>query len=314
MTVSAEIICDSLSNEGVRLTTMKLRYPRFIHAEVMTHRAFSRNAASSRAIPIHKMIDEVIMNPALPERFGLNGTGMQDHGAMSDYGARLTCARLMEARDYAVAVAKQMLLQEEVPHKQIVNRILEPFMHITTLITATEWKNFFALRNHPAADPTFQALAAKMEQAYVESTPMVREAGDWHLPFITVEDVDTAVNMAMEDIVRLTTGVLPTFVMGEDSFEYMITQLVVKQSVARCARVSYNNFDGKRSKLEDDVALYGKLTEAYPIHASPLEHCATPDARGPDGKWQNKYQHGNFIGWCQHRKMIVGENLPTNKE
>jgi thymidylate synthase ThyX len=77
--ISAKIIADSISESeyGDRITTFELEYPRFIHGELMTHRLFSRNAASSRAIPINKMMDQVLTAPAMPVEWGLNKSGMQ---------------------------------------------------------------------------------------------------------------------------------------------------------------------------------------------------------------------------------------------
>lgn len=313
MSTSAKIILDSISPAGVRLTTMELRYPRFIHAEFMTHRAFSRNAASSRAIPIEKMIEQVEKDPAVPERWGLNGKGMQDHGEMSDEGVLRARVQWLHGRDMMVMRARNMLQLQEQPHKQIVNRLLEPWAHITVIVTATEWKNFFMLRNHPDADPTFAVLAAKMQYAYETSTPTPRDDGDWHLPYVDQDDVDAV----LLHVFNPDTDVIqPVF--GTGDLEDIVTDMCLKISVARCARVSYLNHDGKRSQIEEDLKMYERLVGAFPMHASPAEHQATPDKRAKNGPyeltwWETRHEHGNFVGWRQHRKMLVGENFPTNR-
>jgi hypothetical protein len=64
MTHSTKILADSISPDGVRLTTLEVVMPRIVLAEFNTHRMLSRNSASSRAIPIEKMIRMVIPNEA----------------------------------------------------------------------------------------------------------------------------------------------------------------------------------------------------------------------------------------------------------
>lgn len=209
---SVEIILDSLNPyNGVRLTTMKLVYPRFIHAEFMTHRVFSRNASSSRAIPIHKVIEQVKSNPAMPLVWGSNKSGMQAGDELDEFNIR-GCEVYW---DYAVdaAINYAMELSKYGLHKQHVNRILEPFQLIEVLVTATEWDNFFELRCHKDAQPEIHHLACLMLNAMFYSTPVEREM---HIPFI------------------------------DDDFAKP-----VQRSVARCARVSYTLRDGTTSIEKD---------------------------------------------------------------
>lgn len=305
MKISASVACDSVSPEGDRLTTMVLTYPRFIHAEFMTHRVFSRNAASSRAIPTDKLLKMVETNPAMPVRWGLNGKGMQDHGEMTIFGQKRTSDIWLRARDAAVEHAKALLSQKEVPHKQIVNRILEPFMWITVIATSTDWSNFFYLRDHEAADPTFQALAREVRTTYLHSIPMAKEVGDWHLPFIDTADIDDAIKYAIND---QPPG--PINLEGVDNASLAILLAV---SAARCARVSYMNHDGQRSGITEDLQLYGRLIGA-PVHASPTEHQACADCLINDTNLYLKaYLHGNFTGWIQARKLIPNEAIKQPK-
>ena len=187
MTIEAKVVLDSISEEGVRLTTMELTYPRFIHAEFMTHRVFSRNASSSRAIPVEKMIERVKKEPAEPVHWGKNQPGMQANEELQWDALVQTRKAWLEARDAAVKFAARM--HELGAHKQIVNRVLEPFSHITVLVTATEWDNFFALRCHPDADPTMRTLAEAMREAMAASDTYNAQPGwSWHLPYITEAD------------------------------------------------------------------------------------------------------------------------------
>lgn len=307
-TVTAEVICDSISEAGIRLTTMQLTYPRVIHAEFMTHRAFSRNAASSRAIPIEKSIRLVEADPYIPIRWGLNGKGMQDHGAMSEIGQAKAEKIYRRGLEAALATAKEFLVSKEVPHKQIVNRILEPYSHITVVVTATEWNNFFALRDHAAADPLFQLLAAKMKEAYTASVPKDRKTGDWHLPYLLDRDVERATHHVLGKI-------LPKGDMYSEAWlEEQVKQLLFKMSAARCARVSYLNQDKETPTVEEDLATFAKLMAEMPLHASPTEHQAEPDIFDDAySEWIAPHLHGNFVGWCQYRKTFVGENVATNR-
>ncbi len=209
--IDAKIICDSLAPSGVRLTTFVLTYPRFIHAELMTHRVFSRNASSSRAIPVKKQIQMVIDNPAIPIDFRKNMKGMQAGELIEDQDE---ARRLwLSARDSMVIIANSMADMQI--HKQYANRILEPFAHISVVLTATDFSNWFALRCHPAAQPEIHALADLMYNLYSGNEPIYLESGEWHIPFVDLKDpVDTE----------------------DDTLQF---HLMIKKSVARCPRVSY---------------------------------------------------------------------------
>ena len=270
MTIKAQVICDSISPEGIRLTTLQLRYPRFIHAEFMTHRQFSRNASSSRAIPVKKLVEDVVNDPVYPLHWGANQKGMQ---AAEECDAPVDISHPMSremawdvARGHAIMYAKAF--DNAGYHKQIVNRLLEPFSHINVVCTATEWTNFFALRDHSAAQPEIRRLAKEMRDRMEWSLPQKLDYGEWHLPYVTDEERGNA-------------------------------QVAIKCSVARCARVSYLTYEQKKPNTEEDLKLYERLLGAQPIHASPSEHQATPGNGG--------LLNGNFNGWHQFRKMIPGE-------
>lgn len=264
--ISAKIVADSVSPVGNRITTFVATYPRFIHSEVMTHRSFSRNAASSRAIPVKKMVDAIKENPAMPVFWGKNQKGMQAAEELDDAGKAIAQVTWLQARDAAVQFAEQMLDNDV--HKQIANRLLEPFAHMTTLITATDYANFFNLRAHPDAQPEFQELAYVMLEAYVDSVPQKLKQDEWHLPFADQ---------------YIESGLTP--------------EQLLKISTARAARVSYLNFEGNIDH-EKDYALHDSLLANG--HMSPFEHAAQATT-------SNKY-FGNFKGWLQYRKLIPDEN------
>lgn len=296
MTIQAKIIADSISPfHNKRITTFQLLYPRFIHAELMTHRVFSRNASSSRAIPVSKMLAMVREDPAMPIHWGRNQPGMQANEQL--FGGYLDKAQqlwLIAAKQAANIAENMMNLGL---HKQAANRILEPFQHISVVLTATEFDNWFELRAHPDAQPEIQFLATEMQEAMnTWSEPKLLKPGEWHLPYVT--DTDIADVRAMN----------------------LKSEVLRQISAARCCRVSYLKHDGTAASIADDLDLCDKLVGAKPLHASPFEHQATPDTLShydtllvtgdkeelvsSNKNWDNPELHGNFTGWIQYRKQI----------
>lgn len=301
MPITATVIEDSVSPAGIRLTTLLLRYPRFIHAELMTHRVFSRNSSSSRAIPVERLIADLERDPAMPVYWGKHQPGMQADEELDRHA--IEKCRMLWLAQMRESIKAAAAMREHGLHKQIANRILEPWAHINVVVTATEWDNFIELRCHKDAQPEIYALGCAMREAMEESTPKLLTPGQWHLPFVTEADYDH-LNTAPDE--KLTTD--------PDGISKAL-----KISVARCARTSYLTFDGKPPEPEKDLKLYDKLVGARPLHASPAEHQATPDALCPDGqsvpgvtrdqrlKWEHADEHANFVGWRQHRKILEKE-------
>jgi hypothetical protein len=275
--IEAKVIKDSVNINGNRITTMQLKYQRFFHSEVMTHRVFSRNASSSRAIPISKMISQVWNNPAMPVYWGQNQPGMAAQRKLGKF--KQAAAKSVWRTAGKVACIFSWSLSKLNVHKQLANRITEPWQWIHVVLTSTEWDNFFALRDHPAAQPEIQELARKMKKAMDDSNPTYLDEGEWHLPYVEDEEIQTAI---------YTNSM----------------HLALKCSAARCARVSYMKHDGKKPLLEDDLKLYDRLILAVPPHMSPVEHQAlcVKDPATAKG--------GNFRGWTQFRKLIeIGQNV-----
>lgn len=300
MGFAAKVILDSVGPDGQRLTTSQLTYPRFIHAEFMTHREFSRNASSSRAIPVAKMIEQVRTNPAMPIHWGANQPGMQAHAELSLGGIEMAKRAWWEAALEAVENAEVM--NKLGLHKQVVNRVLEPYQWMHVIVTTVSHTNFDGLRRHADAQPEIKHLADIWAEARDKSTPQQLAHGEWHLPYITQADVENVVSYLLRG--RITRD-MPSM---EQRF-HMLAQV----SAARCARVSYLTHDGQTPTIEKDLELYDRLAGSQPIHASPLEHQATPDQlvydEYSDQKWQKGYLHGNLIGWQQFRKLHDGEYI-----
>lgn len=299
--IKATIVADSISaHTGQRITTFELDYPRFIHAEMLTHRQFSRNSASSRAIPIDKMIELVETNTATPIYWGLNQAGMQAKKEHDDMGKELSMALWLKAKDYAVGVAKE--LQSLGLHKQIVNRVLEPFQMIKVLVTATNYDNFFNLRCHKDAQPEIKHLADLMYQAMQKSIPEVLKAGEWHTPYV--------------HHYRNENGELEYYVLDKNYKEFLSKDDAIKVSCSCSAQISYRNND---TSLRKAISIYDKLVNSSPVHASAFEHCATPidgsvdEELGTDTGITHFLPYngdsftpcsGNFVNWVQYRQLI----------
>lgn len=288
-----KIVTDSVALNGCRLTTFEVTYPLIIHAEIMTHRVFSRNVASNRAIPVKRLIASVEDDPFIPARFPKNQAGMQNNEWLSDREEEQARMKWLEARNYAVDSAKQLMALNV--HKQIANRLLAPFLWTTAVITATDWSNFFALRCHPAAQPEIQWLAYLMRAAYENSMPKRIPDGYWHLPYVT-EEVEIPVIerlLAPYKSKPVTYGEIPVADLQKE-----LTEEMQKISIGRCARVSYLNH-GENNTPDKDIELCERLIASR--HMSPTEHVATPIEDGA-------VYSGNFRGWKQYRKFIDGES------
>lgn len=263
--ITAKVIEDSISESGKRIVTLQVKFPRFILPEFNTHRVFSRNFSSSRAIPTAKLIEQVRTDYAHPVHWGQNQPGMQAAVEMEEPHKVRSMSIWWEAAQAACDFAEAMA--KEGAHKQIVNRIIEPYLFANGIVTSTEWDNWFELRDHEDAQPEIRALAIEMKFAMSKSTPTLLRAGQWHLPYITKED--------------------------RNKYD---TNTLLKISSARCCRVSYLKHDGTNPNVDEDLALFERLAGAVPLHASPLEHQATPEPLIQEN-W------GNFKHWTQYRKI-----------
>ena len=288
--ISAQIIADSFGQDAPRLTTFELVYPRFIHAELMTHRVFSRNASSSRAIPVARMHKAIREMPALPVEWRMDEPGMQGWTLATPEQAEEAKIIYLEAMEDAIRHAERLAAKKY--HKQHINRITEPYQHIRVCLTSTEWLNWDGLRDHPDAEPTIQALARAMKAARQAHQPSFLHAWDHHLPYI--EETD---RVAAQGFI--------------DGTNFSVQDILIRVSGARCARTSYKTHNGLRSEIADDLRLFNKLVTSDLIHASPTEHQASPDFLLIKERWMTPELHGNFRGWKQFRKTLPNENLDS---
>ena len=288
MTISAKIIADSVSPNAVRLTTFELEYPRFILAEVNTHRMLSKNSASSRAIPVERANEMIEKNPSMPVHWGKAQSGMSaDHELEGD--ALIIAKKVwLDARDSAVYYSKQLAALGLA--KQLTNRITEAWATMKSVVTGTEWANLLWLRNHDAAQPEFHALVELMAKEFEQSEPTKLEVGEWHLPYVDYMMLD----MPLEDRIKI--------------------------SASCCAQVSYRRND---DSIQKAIAVYDRLVGMDRLHASPFEHQGTPipqfytnGERWPAGVTHldrnGQYWSGNFKGWIQLRKTLENENHTEN--
>lgn len=320
--IVARIVADSINKNGNRITTFELEYHRFIHSEIMTHRLFSRNAMSSRAVPINKMIEQVRNNPATPIHWGKNQAGMQAKAECDSFidmdwalpeleklGINLGKSAEQAwkiAATYAVDVAESYSVAGY--HKQIVNRLLEPFQMMKTVLTATEFDNFFWLRCDSDAQPEIQELANCMFEAMKQSQPEVLESGQWHTPYV-------------EHVFK--GGKFEEYCLTDEDGDIikLLTEEEAKAiSASCCAQVSYRILNNTYEKAMD---IYSKLASGRKVHASPFEHIATPmeypsHERFPELAMEysalesgvthcdvdGKAWSGNFKSWIQLRQTL----------
>lgn len=270
LNITAKVIAKSRNQvTGDIITTFELQYPRIIHAELLTHRLFSRNTASSRAVPVNKMLTRILKNPFIPEYFGKNKSGMQASEEVPEYSKEIATRVWRDALTNALETSQD--LTDLKVHKQLANRVTEPFQYIQCVVTATAFKNWYRLRNHEAAQPEIQLLAKAMYEADCGAKIDDLIPGEWHLPYIDTED-DRELALPLNDAILV--------------------------SVARCARVSYFLREGGKSNIEKDLKLAQRL--AVESHMSPFEHvaCATPV----------KCMIGNFHSFMQLRKFFYTES------
>jgi thymidylate synthase ThyX len=319
--ISATIVADSKNQFGNRLTTYVLTFPRYILAELNTHRMLSKNSASSRAIPFKKMVQAVIDNPFIPIAWMKDHSGMQGSEYFTEIEAEIIKEDWLHARDSAVKRA--LSLNEKGLTKQLVNRVLEPYMWHTVILSGTEFENFFSLRCSEYADIHIQKLAYEMLEAYNASTPKLLKEGEWHIPFGDKFDEDKLHELAFAQ--RGNT---------DELYEVIKNVLKIKIAIARCARVSYTvvGEEGKPDNYENDIKLFDRLATSG--HYSPFEHVGRAmndeeyafkssynyDLDEPKNEVkffveQNEVPYkgtwgwsGNFRGFIQYRKTLANEN------
>ena len=270
----ASIIADSMNTEtGNRLTTFQVRTPTVLWAEILTHRAFSRSAASARAMPSVTYRNYLADDPFIPWHWGKNCKGMQSHEPLPE--EEITKAKVVMQRHLQQSLEAHKELEALGIHKQICNRVLAVYAWTDAVITATEWNNFYRLRDHPAAEPHIRDIAAWMNELYQSNTPAELISGEWHLPYTTEEE--------RKDLEKAKV-----------------------HSAARCARASYLRL-GEPSTYEQDLKTSNMLLpKGEPPHASPFEHQALALLQ--------PMEFGNFTGWMQARKFIPFESGRNNPQ
>lgn len=283
MLISAKIIADSISESGKRITTLQICLPKVLIAEFNTHRVFSRNFSSSRAIPVNRVNEIDSFEPLF---YGKNQPGMK---AKNEEIENVDDAKKIwyDTIEYCKAASKK--LNELGLHKQWSNRLNDWHVMANGIVTSTEWENWDQLRRHEDAQPEIYELACRIHEAREASIPRLLQHGEWHLPYISEEELN-------DPFYKIPANV----------------NMLQKISAARCCRVSYLKHDGTSPDVDDDLALFQRLAGSVPLHASPLEHQATPDQPHPYEGWINRELHGNLVGWIQYRKLWEQEIYGTS--
>lgn len=320
--ISAKVICDSVSPDGVRITTLEIEYPRFIHGEFMTHRSLSKNSSSSRAIPIQKMLDQIESNMALPIYWGKNKSGMQAVEEVSKFDEAKSVLNWERSFNYTKERVLDMV--DIGLHKQVPNRLTEPFQMMKVVVTGTDWDNFFNLRIHPDAQPEICMLAYKIYKAMEESKPQMLLQGQYHLPYVD--------KLLDNDGCLLSYGTVINDSVYGNMHKPLSLEDAIKISASCCAQVSYRNTD---MSLEKADKIFNMLIKSDVLHASCFEHLATPivevwDKTGDTfdvfinksksknvsrfaSTWENGVTHtnksgrlfsGNLRGWISYRQQL----------
>lgn len=295
--IKVRVVADSYNPiSETRLTTFEWEYPRFIHGEIMTHRMLSKNAASSRAVPMLKAIENIQANPAWPVHFGANQPGMMARQELE--GTDLQAAKSLWSRAMHQALEYGRSLADLGAHKQWAARILEPFQMMKIVVSGTDWKNFLWLRHDEEAQPEFQELARLVQEAFDTHEPEILEPGQWHTPYVEH---------------NWTDGVM-TYI--DHNGDELTLEDALKISASCCAQVSYRKLDQTKEKA---LEIYGKLFSGRKPHMSPTEHQGTPmdvfTEAGMAGVThlnfnRRMYYSGNFCEWIQYRQTLPNNVKP----
>lgn len=338
--ISARIVADSRCPVGHRITTMEVIFPRFILAEFNTHRLFTRNSASSRAIPFKKMLRSVREQLFTPIAWQKDHSGMQ--GTEYFEGRRVKLNNFIWKVASKLAIGAAWTLNKVGVTKQLANRILEPFMYHKVLVTATEFENFFNLRcpQYTKAGETYKSrkdmirnhvytilppyedtvawlkfnkgmgeihimdLAEKMWDALNESTPTDLKAGEWHIPY--GDDFDE------EKIYELAYKQKPEAL--NDELIQIENEIRAKIATARCARLSYQTLgDNPVIDYNKDLDLFKTLFSSQ--HLSPFEHVAKAmDFKEAQSFIKGQYGEDLEYDWCNNFRGFVQYRYILEKE
>lgn len=301
--IKAEIVAHSVNKQGDELISVLCTFPRIILAEVNTHRMLSKNTSSSRAIPFKKMLETIENNPFIPIAWQKNHSGMQGSEYFTHPHDIQACEQnWLVARDKAVQTASW--LNEGDVTKQLCNRLLEPFMWTTMLITGSKegWDNFFHLRcpSYQLGDHDYGNYAKSKNDWYKHNNHLeVGSISD--LEFLKLNKGQAEIHMmvlaeAIWDAKNKSTPKLLNpgewHIPFEDKIgrfstldvngntdmlelERNILHNKVFVSTAMGARTSYTIVgEEKEINPENLISLHDRLISQQPPHSSPMEHCA----------------------------------------
>jgi len=278
--IKAKIVQDSSLPTGERLITFNLRYGRIIHSELLRHRAASHSVKSSRAIPTKKYRKEAKTNPYIPVKFGTNQKGMQ---AGKQTSATASFGKKIWRMSANFACLAHSLMEKANIHKEVANRILEPYVWVEETLTIEHdaLLEIAALRIHPDAQEDIRKVVEEMMYEVENSTPLILDENQWHVPYV-IRQVNG--NMVYKD---------------NDGKNLTLDEAIIC-SAARCARSSYANHDNSTTTYQNDQGLANKLIGSTPMHLSPFEHQARPFLNV-----EEKYEYSsNFRHFFQQRKAI----------
>lgn len=305
--ISAKIVADSISPQGDRLISVLCTFPRIILSEVNTHRMLSKNTSSSRAIPFKKMVEAVQNNPFIPIAWQKEHKGMQGSEYFTD---KEQIEELVEEWLYVrnTSVTQAKILHDMKATKQLVNRLLEPFMWTTMLITGSKegWDNFFNLRcpQYSFGSNTNDPKTWKSKKDAIKDFPDWVSRNDFYWNTINKGQAEIHIMALAEEIYDAMNESTPKQLQAGEwhvPFENKIDLIdwldtvnddghldgdldeqdrlfgidKVKISTAMAAHTSYTTVGNEPVKsYEKWIELHDKLIAYDPPHSSPMEHCA----------------------------------------
>ncbi len=279
--IKAKIVQDSSLPTGERVLTFSAMYGRLIHSELLRHRAASHSVKSSRAIPTKKYREEVKQNIYVPVKFGTKKRGMQ--AGKPTFLSKFYGERVWRLSSKFACLFHWMMEKLDI-HKEVANRILEPYVWVEETITveADALKEIAELRIHDDAQEDVRKIVEEMLYEMDKSTPVELKEGQWHVPYV---------------VRKITNGVM-TYT--DNNGKNLTSDEAIICSAARSARSSYANHDNSMSVFEKDIKLAKQLIGSKPMHLSPFEHQARPFK---DDLEKNQYG-SNFRHFFQQRKAI----------
>lgn len=284
--MKATVVADSL--HGIlRLTTLLIEMPSALLPDLLAIREVS--VTRKRASTITERINAAT-EPYEPRRLYTDPMSAFTDKAAHDvwYAARVA----------ALQGARELLKRSHVPPLNYFERLLQPFGSVTIVATSTNWRVVLD-QLADTDDPDLSGILLAISTALAQNSPNKLAEGEWHLPFVTSDDIDVVVGHVLADL-----GINPLLT---DTLNDHCHSLMLQLSVARCLRREHDTHPDVWERVKNDLALFSSdLRFSVRYRPDAYDHQATPDTIH-EGNWRNANLHGNLVGWCQNRQIAKWE-------